>query len=195
MLIHIAGSTRHFEDDEPYMQVMAEAIQASGDTIIYNWLDTARSRHLRQSEEKLPADLQEMIHENEEAVVQADALIIEGSRFSFSQGYLVSFALQHHKPVLNLYRKDLTEYKEWPDKFFVVGVSNPLFINQAYTSKTDLDQIIAKFLSNIRPTTKELDVKLALNQDIYQQLDRLADESGKSKASIIKDIISKNISI
>jgi hypothetical protein len=195
MLIHIIGSTRHFDDDAPFMQIMSDTIQASGDNIILNWFNTAKSRHVRQIETRLPSDLQEMVQENEDAIARADGIIVEGSRFNFSQGYQIALALQADKPVLNLYRKNLVEYEQWPDRFFILGIANPLLISQSYANQADLEQTITKFLTDIRPTSKQLDVELTLNQETYQRLAYLADKSGKSKGSIIKDIVTKNIQI
>jgi len=193
MLIHIIGSTRNFDEDAPFMQVMSDTIQANGDRVLLNWFNAAKSRHVRQAEAKLPSDLQEMVQQNEDAIARADGLIVEGSRFNFSQGYQTALALQLNKPVLNLYRSNLSEYKEWPDRFFVVGVSNPLFTSRAYTNKTDLEQIITKFLTELRPTTKDLDVKLTLNQETYRQIEDMANRLGRSKTNVIKDIITENL--
>lgn len=193
MLIHIVGSTRHFDDDAPFMQIISDSIQANGDNIILNWFSAAKSRHVRQIETKLPSDLQLMVQQNEDAIAQADGIIVEGSRFNFSQGYHTALALQLGKPVLNLYRKNLMEYKEWPDKFFVVGVSNPLFTSRSYASKADLEQIITKFLDEIRPTATEVNVRFMLDNQAYANLKKVMDEDKTSEASAIKTIITKEL--
>ncbi len=71
-------------------------------------------------------------------------MIIGGSRYYFAQGLQPAIALQHKKPVLNLYRKDIEEYS-WPDKLYVSGLCNKTFTSKSYTDK-NIENIVKKFI-------------------------------------------------
>jgi hypothetical protein len=138
-------------------------------------------------------DWEEIVEANVAATTQSDALIVEGSRFNYSQGFQTALALEHNKPVLNLYREDLPEYQEWPDKLFVSGIAHPLFTSKAYKNEKDLERIVTEFLKDHTKKTQELDVKLALETDAYDKIDQLARQHNKSKTSVVKDIVLKGL--
>jgi hypothetical protein len=193
MLVHIIGSMRNFDEDASFMQKIADTVRHHGSCIALDWFSAVKNRKQHNSTNDSSLNWPELVRANIDAASSSDAMIIEGSRFNYSQGYQTALALSAGKPVLNLYRKNLKEYKEWTDKFFVAGVANPLFTSKAYATEDDAARIVTKFLSDIEPTTRELDIKLTLNNEIYAQLDHIAMKTGRSKTSIIKDIVSNNI--
>jgi hypothetical protein len=193
MFVHIVGSMRNFDNDLHIMQAITNVVEENNGFIARNWIVGVNDRKIRGSTPETDLDWNEIVEANINAVIQADALIIEGSRFSYGQGYQTAIALQHNKPVLNLYREDLPEYKEWPDKLFVSGVSHPLFTNKAYKNEDELKKIVTKFMSDHAKKHHELNIKIALDNDVYAKLDELSQEYGTSKASIIKDILSQKI--
>lgn len=184
---------RHFKEDIKYFKTISKAIEANNSLIVLNWIDGTLGRKSRQSVEDESLNWDEVVSLNIEAIVKSDALIIEGSRFNYSQGYQTAFALQHGKPVLNLYRDDLPEYKEWPDKFFVSGISSPLFVCKSYRTTDDITKIVTEFIESITPKTKELELKLALPIDAHSRLEQLSQDSGRSKASLIKELLEQSL--
>lgn len=194
MIIHLIGSMRDFEDDVLLMNAINDVIANHDSQVALNWIDSVKGRKSRQIQAEDKLNWGEIVDENVRAIEESDALIVEGSRFNYSQGYQTALALAHNKPVLNLYRDDLPEYKDWPDKFFVSGVSHPLFTSKAYKDEKDLKKIVDKFLKDHAKRAHELDMKLALDSSVYEKLEKIAQASGKSKASVIKDIVTQNIS-
>jgi hypothetical protein len=194
MKIHVIGSLREFEDDIPYIQAILRSIEKNDALLALNWIDAVIDRRKRQTthHESL-FDWEELVDTNVRILKEVDALIVEGSHFNYSQGFQTAIALQNNKPVLNLYREDLPEYKEWPDKLFVSGISHPLFTNQAYRDETELEEIVATFIKEHSKRAKELDLRLALNTDDYNKIDQLSHDQGKSKTSIVKDLLLKNL--
>lgn len=189
MIIHVAGSMRQFDDDAHYMQTITDCIYTHGDQIALNWFTAVKDRKERNSRPEESFDWEEVVANNIQALRSADALIAEGSRFNYSLGYQTAIALQNKKPVLSLYRKDLPEYVQWPDKLFVSGISHPLFRSVPYKDHDDLGKIINSFLDDIVPKKIELDLKITINQATAQQLNKIARQTDKNKASVIKDII------
>ncbi len=194
MKVHVIGSLREFEDDILYLRVILDAIHQSQASLALNWIDAVIDRRKRQTtHHETSFDWKDLVDTNIHILKEVDALIIEGSRFNYSQGFQTAIALQNNKPVLNLYREDLPEYKEWPDKLFVSGISHPLFTSMAYKTEKDLEKIVTKFIREHSTKARDLDVKLALEASDYEKLNRLAHSEGKSKASVIKDILTKNL--
>jgi hypothetical protein len=193
MIIHLISSMREFDKDIIPLRKIAEVITRENSSVAFNWYDGVDARKHRNSNREELLDWGEIVESNIRATAESDALIIEGSRFNYSQGFQTAVALQNNKPVLNLYREDLPEYKEWPDKLFVSGISHPLFTSVAYKTEKDLEKIVAKFIREHSTKARDLDVKLALEAADYEKLARLARNEGKSKASVIKDILTKNL--
>jgi len=194
MKIHVIGSLREFDDDILYLRVILDTIHNNHASIALNWIDAVIDRRKRQKvHQENFFDWKELVDANIQALKEVDALIIEGSHFNYSQGFQTALALQNNKPVLNLYREDLPEYQEWPDKLFVSGISHPLFTSVAYKTQEDLERIVAAFIKDHAQKTRELDVTLALTPDDFKKLDQLSHVEGKSKTSIIKEIVTRNL--
>lgn len=192
MLVHLVSSMRKFEEDLVPIQKIAHILQLVGAQIALDWFSAVQSRRERQSVSEESLDWPLIVQQNVDAIIQSDAVIIEGSRFNFSQGYQAAIALQYRKPVLNIYRKDLPEYEEWPDKLYVSGISDPLFHSVAYKDTGDLDKIVTKFLKNIAPKNVELDLKITLDKSTLEYIDEKSRSSNKSRAAAIKDILINN---
>lgn len=192
-MVHLIGSMRHFDDDLPLMRKIADVVNKNSGTLLLNWFEGVHDRKTRGTITEHSLNWQEIVESNLRATAQADMLIVEGSRFNYSQGHQTAVALAHGKPVLNLYREDLPEYKEWPDKLFVSGISNPLFTSKAYKNTADLDKIVSQFIKEHSKKTRELDIQLVLDADDFEKLDHLSRSEGKSKTSIIKDILANNL--
>jgi len=149
------------------------AVQKHGGSIALNWFEAVKDRRERNSQQDSLLDRQEIVANNLDATTRADALIIEGSRFNYSQGYQTALAIEHGRPVLNLYRKGLPDYIEKPDKLFVSGITSPLFQSKSYENEGDIHKIISKFFNDITPKTVELDIKLALDRSTNTYLEHL----------------------
>lgn len=192
MIIHLIGSMRHFDEDFTAIRTIADMILDHGDSIALNWFDAVKSRKDRNTTREDDLDWPTLVAENLRALKAADALIIEGSRFNYSQAFQTAIALSNNKPILNLYRKDLPEYTEWPDKLFVSGIDSPLFHNISYYSTNDLPKIVEHFLDEISPKTAELEIKMNLDTELIQQLQQIAEQQNMTINGVVKDLILQN---
>lgn len=191
MLIHLIASMRHFDEDVTILEKISDTLEANSVTIIRNWHAAVKSRRNRQSVREQDLNWTEIVEDNIKAVLQSDALIIEGSRYNYSQAYQTAIALQNNKPVLNLYRKDLPEYKEWPDRLFVSGIDSPLFHNVSYVTAEDVPRIIERFLKDISPRTTDITALLPLDTQSLEYIKEIASKTDKSIDTVIKDIIQR----
>lgn len=193
MKVHLISSMREFQEDFENVRIIANIIQDSGHTIALNWFSGVYDRQARGINKESTFDWAEIVDTNIHTTITSDVLIIEGSRFNYSQGFQTALALEHGKPVLNLYREDLPEYKEWPDKLFVSGIANPLFTSRAYKNEDDLQKIVTEFLEQNAKKIHELDMKLTLDAESYDKIVRISREEGKSQTSVIKDMVVKGL--
>lgn len=189
MIIHLIGSMRQFDEDIVPMQIIADTLHRHGAYLALDWLNAVRSRRERQSKNEEELDWPALVNSNVQAILDADALIIENSRYNYSSAYQTAIALQHNKPVLNLYRTDTSEYKSWPDKLFVSGISSELFHNTEYKNNEDLVRIVEQFVTDINIKSVDLNIKISLDPSSISYLERKSQESSKSIAGIIKDIL------
>ncbi|HEU4715252.1 MAG TPA: hypothetical protein VFS14_00275 [Candidatus Saccharimonadales bacterium] len=193
MRFHLIGSLRNFQDDIHTLRAIANILHKNGHFVEHYWFEGVYDRKSRATTKESSLDWPEIVETNLRACIESDALIIEGSRFNYSQGYQTALALEYGKPVLNLYREDLPEYKEWPDKLFVSGISNPLFTSKPYKNEADLERIVTQFIADHSKKTRELDVQLVLDGNSFEKLDRLSRSEGKSKTALIKEILTRNL--
>lgn len=195
MIVHIIGSLRQFSEDIPYMLKIIEAVKHNNDQIALDWIAPAISRRQRdQHSTEQFFNWPEIVESNIKAALQADVLIVEGSRFNYSQGFQTALALEHNTPVLNLYREDLPEYKEWPDKLFVSGITHPLFTSKPYTTVQEVKEIVTQFLQSHLKKNYELDIKLILDDVTYRKLQDITNANHESQSSTVKDLLSRAIS-
>ncbi len=189
MLIHIIASMRHFDQDILMLEKISEVLTSKDVSIARHWYTAVKSRKDRQSVREQDLNWPEIVEDNIKAVCTSDALIIEGSRYNYSQAYQTAIALQNNKPVLNLYRTDLPEYKGWPDKFFVSGIDNPLFHNIPYNTAEDIPKIIDKFLADITPKVTDLEIRFPLDAQTMGYIKKRAEESNRTIDAVIKNIV------
>ena len=189
MNIHLIGSMRQFDADIIPLQIIAEALHKQGVYLALDWITAVKGRRERRSKREEELDWPAIVSANTQAIFDADALIIENSRFNYSSAYQAALALQYNKPVLNLYRSNTLEYETWPDKLFVSGIDNKLFHNKAYKKNDDLPSIVEQFLKDITPKSIDLDIKISLDPSNIEYLKRKSHESNKSVAGIVKDIL------
>lgn len=193
MNIHIVSSLRKFDEDLVVMRGIVDVLSERDDTIALNWLDSVSDRKARGATKEESLDWAVIVEANFDAIKRCDAVVVEGSRFNFSQGYQTALALQYEKPVLNLYRNDTQEYQEWPDKFYVSGIYNPLFTSKPYETVEEVRELVSQFLEDNKKRVHELDVKLALEEEIYKKVEQMSHHQSRSKTGIIKDIITREL--
>ncbi|EDK72313.1 hypothetical protein TM7_0559 [candidate division TM7 genomosp. GTL1] len=186
MIIHLIASMRKLDEDLPILRKIAQILYDNNHRIIRNWFDAADERINKNSAIEDNIDWKRVVEENIRNIHQSDALIVEGSRFNYAQGFQTAIALQNGKPVLNLCRKSVPE-RAWPDRRYVSGVSGPNFISKLYETEDDVGEIVLDFLDKVDVPLEEVTIRL--NREVKPYLDSLVRVSGKAKAQLIEEIL------
>lgn len=188
MIIHLVASMRKFNEDYPNLKTIAKIIYENQHIIARNWFDAAFGRtnaHLNENSLNWPAIIQENIKD----IKKSDAIIIEGSRFNFSQGFQVAIGLQYNKPILNLCRVDSPEL-DWPDRLYVSGISNELFTSKFYKDQEDLKQTVEEFLKKCAEQKQKITIEI--EEMALSHLESLSKKHDMSKSEILRELIFQN---
>jgi hypothetical protein len=121
-----------------------------------------------------------------EALSRADIIIVEASTTSFSVGFFVAMAIQQKKPTLILMR-DVRKAVG-----VLAGMNCDLMCLQEYNDDT-LDDILEKFIAANVIESKDLRFNFFIDRKIYNYLRWSAQKTGKTKAEILRELVSKEI--
>lgn len=182
MIIHLTGSSRHLDEDLPILQKIAQLVEQNDCKLANNWLTEAQSR----VNDPTATDWQAIMAGVLEDVSRADIIIVEGTHYSFMQGYQTAIALMQKKPVLLLSRNPFTSRS-------VVGLKNRLLTLETYQSTEDLQKIVSNFIRANTISTKDLRFNMFIDRPIYNHLRNLAYETGKNRSEIIRDLIYRDM--
>jgi hypothetical protein len=73
---------RHFDEDLSLLQHIRDTLQQNNVHVAQKWFTAAHSRKQRHSLPESQLDWHEIVRSNIDAVIDSDALIIEGSRYN-----------------------------------------------------------------------------------------------------------------
>ena len=127
-----------------------------------------------------------MYKESVEAITRSDVVIAETTIQSFGVGYQTALAIQMKKPTLLLY-SDAADTSA-----FVSGIPSSNASFKPYNSKT-VSVIIKKFLKENDIQAKDMRFNFFIDRPIYNYLRWAAYKTGKTKAEILRDLVSKEI--
>jgi len=188
MTIHVIGSAQHLEEDWPYFKKIMHTIHEHAYTLALNWIEPAYINRVEgKGGEHHNIDYKTIFENNVEALARADLLVVEGTWYSFSQGYQTAIALQQKKPVL-MVQRDKTL-----DRHLASGITDELFVAKTYHTEADLEKIVHKFIQDNTLTSKDLRFNFFIDNEIYNHLRWASFKSGKTKAEIIRELIDKEI--
>lgn len=122
-----------------------------------------------------------------EALLNAEVLIVEDTVEGFSNGHLITLALQRKIPVLVLWHK--TKGRYFP-KSFIEGVDNPLLQISEYTIKS-YKKIIKGFVKKYSQPNDRYHFHLVLDDICKRYIDWAKFNKQKSRTQIIKGAICK----
>jgi len=184
MKIHLITSRPTLEKDIKTLRKMVQIIQDNGHTLAVDWIERAYARSMNP--EQPHADWTKIFKDNLETVTKADAIIAETSYENFGVGYQIAFAVQQKKPVL-LLRHDTADKNA-----FVTGVEDGWVIREEYTEE-NLAGIIKKFLETNDIQAKDMRFNFFIDRPIYNYLRFAAFKTGKTKAEILRELVSREI--
>jgi hypothetical protein len=184
MLVHLVGARYNMAENIKHLRDMVEAIHEEGHFLARDWIEPAFSVEVRHGQDH-PIDWGPVYKENLEAITKADVVIADSTVRSFSVGYQVANAIQMKKPTLVLHKEGTQ------DSFFASGIEVGVEYKE-YSSK-DIKEIIKKFLRENDIQAKDMRFNFFIDRPIYNYLRWAAYKTGKTKAEILRELVSKEI--
>lgn len=185
MLVHFAASILNIEEDIPYFRKIMKVINESGNSLTRDWVETAyKTWQTQKSFSSL--GWKNIYKENMEALERADVVIADTTVKTFSVGFQTAVALQLKKPTLLLVRGKAQE------GLFASGMDESLLSYKEYDDK-NLEKIVHDFLEENRIDTKDMRFNFFIDRPIYNYLRWAAYKTGKTKAEILRDLVSREI--
>ena len=116
-------------------------------------------------------------------IKKADALVVEASQSNFELGRFITLALQQHKPVLMLQKKN----KPNP---LLVGSSRLISMENYLPEKTqDLKKTIESFFKTAKKQRLLYRFNFMMSSDMNEFLSKKAQTAGVSKADYIRNLV------
>ena len=120
-------------------------------------------------------------------IKKADALVVEASESSFELGRFITLALQQHKPVLMLQKKN----KSTP---LLVGSSRLISMESYFPEKNqELKKIIESFFKTAKKQRLLYRFNFMMSSDMNDFLMTASQKSGVSKADYIRNLVIENM--
>lgn len=180
MRIFFSCTTIKFDEYKKYYFKIRDFLIAEGHVLTRDWLtnlhDNSRSYEAERN------GTREIYRLTLEALNKADALIIENTVESFSNGHLITIALQRRIPVLVLYQ-DIEE------RYFPNTLINSIEDNFLRIEKYNGDkfkEFIRKFVKTCEQLKEKHHFHLVLDGQEKMYLDWLKFHKGKSQSGILR---------
>lgn len=184
MKVHLITSRPTLEKDIATLRTIIKHIKLQGHSLAAEWIEAAFGRL------KDPAlhsvDWAWIYKENLATIAKADVIIAETSYENFGVGYQVAVAVQQKKPVL------LLRHSTADKNAFATGVEDGWVKRNEY-SEESLESIIEKFLKDNDIQAKDMRFNFFIDRPIYNYLRWAAYKTGKTKAEILRELVSREI--
>lgn len=184
MKVHLITSRPTLINDISTLRKILALIKSAGHTLAYDWIEGAFERSKNPSVQY--ADWARVYKESLETITQADVVIAETSYENFGVGYQMAYAVQQKKPVL------LLRHETADKNAFATGVDDGWVAKADYTEE-NLPKIIQKFLDTNDIKAKDMRFNFFIDRPIYNYLRWAAFKTGKTKAEILRELVSKEI--
>ncbi len=185
MKIHFAASKHNIQENIKYYRRIIKAIHSSGHTLTHDWVDPSYELSVGSGDYS-ELDWNSIYRENMEALARADIVIVDNTVSNFAVGYMVAIGLQHKKPTLILFRNKAIEGT------MASGMDESLVTFKEYDDK-NLESIVEAFIEGNKIDTKDMRFNFFIDRPIYNYLRWAAYKTGKTKAEILRDLVSKEI--
>ncbi|KKQ77252.1 hypothetical protein A2715_00085 [Candidatus Woesebacteria bacterium RIFCSPHIGHO2_01_FULL_39_32] len=139
---------------------------------------------IKEKGDRLPSDIFNII---QDAISEADAVIIEGSRISMGVGFILSESINKGKPVLFLSDSISNNLKSR----FVKKIKSKYLITSTYESKKDLIEALDNFFEETGKIKTRFNLVLDNKLDSFVTIE--SDKKGISKTEYITNLINKEV--
>lgn len=186
MKVHFIAAKQNIQTNIPYYRQVIDAITKHDDNLAQDWVESAHKLSLTGEEAGSALDWVAIYRENMEILAGADVVIADISETNFAVGYMVAVGLQHKKPTLILFREKTIE------DTMASGMDESLVVLKEYNKET-IEGIVNKFLDDNRIETKDMRFNFFIDRPIYNYLRWAAYKTGKTKAEILRELVTREI--
>jgi len=183
--VHFIAPKTNLTEEIEYFRLIVKAIHSRGHTLAKDWLEPGYLRSLHKKPDET-IDWSASCRANIEAISASDVVIAEISTKSFGIGYQVGLAVSHKKPTLLLRRSGISK------EAFLGGLDHS-YIHKAEYDLKNVDQIVGNFLEKDENEAKDIRFNMLIDRKINNYLKQSALKTGKTKAEIIRDLLSKQL--
>ncbi len=184
MKVHLITSRPTLERDIDTLRQVMMIIADHNHSLALPWVEKAYKRINDPSSDLV--NWSEIYKENLETIARADVIIAETSYENFGVGYQVAVAVQQKKPVL------LLRHATADKNAFATGVEDGWVKRKEYDDK-NLESLIEQFLKDNDIQAKDMRFNFFIDRPIYNYLRWAAYKTGKTKAEILRELVSKEI--
>lgn len=184
MKVHLITSRPTLLNDISTLRKILTLIKSAGHTLAYDWIEGAFERSKNPNVQY--ADWARVYKESLETITQADVIVAETSYENFGVGYQIAYAVQLKKPVL------LLRHETADKNAFATGVDDGWVKREEYTEQ-NLEKKLATFLEANDIKAKDMRFNFFIDRPIYNYLRWAAFKTGKTKAEILRELVSKEI--
>lgn len=184
MLVHLVGSRYQVVENINHLRSMINTIHEGGHKIAVDWVEPAYNDS-KTSGGGSNLDWPVVYKESVEAINKADVVVADATIRGFGIGYQVALAVQMKKPTLVLCKEDVG------DSFFASGIDTGVLYKE-FTEDT-LKSTIRDFLNENDIQSKDMRFNFFIDRPIYNYLRWAAYKTGKTKAEILRDLVTREI--
>lgn len=185
MIVHLVATALDIKQDIKYLRKIVQALHSEGHTLACDWIEPAYGRAMKNVKGDT-VDWALVYKENMEAITKADVIIAESTTRSFGTGYQLAIATRLKKPTLVL-RRDDTE-----NDIMAVGIAEDTVSFKTY-NEANLDKIVKDFIQENDIQAKDMRFNFFIDRPIYNYLRWAAYRTGKTKAEILRELVSREI--
>ncbi|HET9411364.1 MAG TPA: hypothetical protein VFO38_00755 [Candidatus Saccharimonadales bacterium] len=184
MLVYFIASRKDIVKRIEGLRRLVKVIHEEGHTLALDWMEPIYANEVKYGTNGV--DWPVLYKDSIEAITRADVVVAETSIQSYGVGYQTAVAIQLKKPTLLLYSEtaDLSA--------FVSGIPQGSATFKTYTDK-NIDKIIRDFLQENDIKAKDMRFNFFIDRPIYNYLRWAAFKTGKTKAEILRELVSKEI--
>lgn len=184
--VHLLASKRNVLNNIEVLRSMVDVIEKRKHKVIDNWIEVTYDIRVKNLQPVDSIDWSAIYKDNLENIAKADVIIAEGSYDTFGVGYQVAMAVQQKKPIL------LLRHESVDSDSFAVGIVDSWVKREVYNEKT-LESIIDKFLRENDISTKDMRFNFFIDRQIYNYLRWTSQKTGKTKAEILRELVTHEI--
>ncbi|HSE29404.1 MAG TPA: hypothetical protein VLA77_02345 [Candidatus Saccharimonadales bacterium] len=184
MIVHLIGSRYQVDKNINHLRILVDAIHDGAHTLAWDWVEPTFANVKRGGKNEI--DWHAVYKESMEAINKADVIIADATIRGFGIGYQVAVAVQMKKPVLVL------RHEEIDDSLFASGIDTGVSY-KSFKSAANLKNIIKEFLEENDIKLKDMRFNFFIDRPIYNYLRWASFKTGKTKAEILRDLVSKEI--